>query len=150
MVNGASLSFRSPAVWWQGSTHSAALQNGCPGGVDVGHQLVGLLIAPVGVVTFGQRKIGSGELSGGDRPDVDPQPSEQRHSLIGKQLSPCPQFEVACHRNLSRVVNINQIDQGHRQCTDQMIARPHSDLQENKNLRKYHFSIFETIVVTDR
>jgi hypothetical protein len=85
-------------VWREGPTHSAAFQNGRSGGVDVGHQLVGLLIAEVGVVALGQRKIGGRELSGGDRPDVDPEPLEQRHSIIRKQLSPCPQFEVACHR----------------------------------------------------
>ena len=94
--------------WRQGSTHSAALQNGRPGRVDVGHQLMGLLIAAVGVVALGQRKIGGRELLGGDRPDVDPEPLEQRHSIIWKQLSPCPQYERAFHRNSGRHVKINQ------------------------------------------
>jgi hypothetical protein len=96
------------SVWRQGSTHSAALQNGCPGGVDVGHQLMGLLVAAVGVVALGQRKIGRRELLGGDRPDVDPEPLEQRHSIIRKQLSPSPQSEGAFHRNSGRNVKINQ------------------------------------------
>ena len=96
------------SVWRQGSTHSAALQNGRPGGVDVGHQLMGLLIAAIGVVALGQRKIGGRELLGGDRPDVDPEPLEQRYSIIRKQLSPCPQSEGAFHRNSGRDVKINQ------------------------------------------
>src|ERR1700730_16240857 len=88
------------SVWRQGA-HSAALQNGRPGGVDVGHQLMGLLIAAVGVVPLGQRKIGGRELLGGDRPDVDPEPLEQRHSIIRKQLSPSPQSEGAFDKNSS-------------------------------------------------
>src|SRR5271170_2161775 len=87
MMDRASFSFRSPTIWRQGSTRSAALQNGRPGCIDVGHQLMGLLIAAVGVVALGQHKIGGRELLGGDRPDVDPEPLEQRHSIIGKQLS---------------------------------------------------------------
>jgi hypothetical protein len=83
-------------------------KNGRPGGVDVGHQLMGLLIAAVGVVALGQRKIGDRELLGGDRPDVDPEPLEQRHSIIRKQLSPSPQSEGAFHRNSGRNVKINQ------------------------------------------
>src|ERR1700738_691687 len=78
------------SVWRQGSTHSAALQNGCPGGVDVGHQLMGLLVAAVGVVALGQRKIGDRELLGGDRSDVAPEPLEQRHSIIRKQTVTLP------------------------------------------------------------
>ena len=97
-----------PSVWRQGSTHSAALQNGRPGGVDVGHQLMGLLIAAVGMVALGQRKIRGRELLGGDRADVDPEPLEQRHSIIRKQLSPCPQSEGAFHKNSDRNVKINQ------------------------------------------
>jgi len=96
------------SVWQQGSTHSAAFQNGRPGRVDVGHQLMGLLIAAVGVVALGQRKIGGRELLGGDRSDVDPEPLEPRHSIIRKQLSPCPQSEGAVQCNVSRAVKINQ------------------------------------------
>ena len=61
-----------PSVWRQGSTHSAALQNGRPGGVDVRHQLMGLLVAAVGVVALGEGETGGSEFLGGDRPDVDP------------------------------------------------------------------------------
>ena len=69
---------------------------------------MGLLIATVGVVALGQRKISGRELLGGDRPDVYPEPLEQRHSIIRKQLSPCPQSEGAFHRNLAEAVKINQ------------------------------------------
>ena len=68
---------------------------------------MGLLIAAVGVVALGQRKIGGRELLGGDRPDVDPEPLEQRHSIIWKQLSPCPQYEGAFYRNYGGHVKIN-------------------------------------------
>jgi len=36
-INRAFLAFRSPGGWRQGSTCSADLQNGRPGGVDIGH-----------------------------------------------------------------------------------------------------------------
>ena len=60
-----------------GSAHPMALQNGRPGGVDVGHQFVGRLVAAVGVVALGEDEIGGGEFLGGDRPDVDPEPLEE-------------------------------------------------------------------------
>ena len=60
-----------------GSAHPMALQNGRPGGVDVGHQFVGRLVAAVGVVALGEDEIGGGEFLGGDRPDVDPEPPEE-------------------------------------------------------------------------
>src|SRR5260370_11561576 len=109
-MNWTFLTFRSPAVWRQASTHSAALQNGRPGSVDVGHQLLGLLIAAVGVVALCQRKIGSSELPCGDRPDVDPEPLEQRHSIIRKQLLPCPQYEGVFHRNSADPLRLTKIN----------------------------------------
>ena len=69
---------------------------------------MGLLIAAVGVVALGQPKIGGRELLGGNRPDVDPEPLEQRYSIIREQLSPYPQSEGAFHRTSVRNVNINR------------------------------------------
>lgn len=65
-----------------------ALQDGRSGGVDVGHQLLRLLIAAVGMVAFGKGEIGGGEFPGRDRPDVDPEPFEKRQCVFEKQLSP--------------------------------------------------------------
>jgi hypothetical protein len=74
---------------------------------------MGSLIPAVGVVALGQRKISGGKLLGGDRPDVDPEPLEQRHSVIRKQVSPCPQSEGAFHRDLAKDVKINQVNCTH-------------------------------------
>ena len=74
------------------STHSMAFQNGRPGGVDVGHQLVGRLVAAVGVVALGEGEIGGGEFPGGDRPDVDPEPLEKCECVVEEQLQPCPRL----------------------------------------------------------
>jgi hypothetical protein len=38
------------------------LQNGRPCGIDVGHQVMGLLIAAIGVVPLGEAKICRGEI----------------------------------------------------------------------------------------
>jgi hypothetical protein len=41
------------------------LRNNRAGGVDVGHHLVGVLVAAVGVVALSELKIGGGEFLGG-------------------------------------------------------------------------------------
>src|SRR5438309_643947 len=64
--------------------------------------------AAVGVVALGQCKISGGKLLGGDRPDVDPEPLEQRHSIIRKQVSPCPQSEGAFHRDLAKTLRLTK------------------------------------------
>jgi hypothetical protein len=69
-----------------------ALQDGCPGGVNVGHQLVGRLVAAVGVVALGEDEISGGEFLDGDRPDVDPEPFEKRECVVEEQLQPCPRL----------------------------------------------------------
>ena len=74
---------------------------------------MGSLIPAVGVVALGQRKISGGKLLGGDRPDVDPEPLEQRHSIIWKQLSPCPQYEGAFPQRSGKDVKINEVNRAH-------------------------------------
>jgi hypothetical protein len=70
-----------------------ALQYGGPGGVDVGHQLVGrFLVAAVGVVALGEGEIGGGEFPGGNRPDVNPEPLEECECIVEEQLRPCPRL----------------------------------------------------------
>src|SRR3984893_15992410 len=106
---------------------------------------MGLLIAAVGVVALGQRKIGDRELLGGDRPDVDPETLEQRHSIIRKQLSPCPQSEGAFHRNSGINVKINQNSLG----THYVPQNPFGTIRNTKQ-RRVPFLDFEAIVVSDR
>jgi hypothetical protein len=64
-----------------------AFPNDCAGGVDVGHQLVRVLVAAVGVVALGELEIGGGEFLGGDRPGVYPEPLEQCEGVVEEQLS---------------------------------------------------------------
>ena len=45
--------------------HPVVLRNNRAGGVDVGHHLVGVLVAVVAVVALGELKIGGGEFLGG-------------------------------------------------------------------------------------
>ena len=72
--------------------HAMAFQNGGPGGVDVGHQLVGRLVAAVGVVALGEDEIGGGEFFAGDRSDVNPEPLEKCECIVEEQLQPCPRL----------------------------------------------------------
>src|SRR5438477_11192511 len=73
-----------------GLNHSMALQYRRPGGVDIGHQIVGFLISAVGMITFGQRKISGGEFPCGDRPDIDPEPLEKRKRVFEEQFLALP------------------------------------------------------------
>jgi hypothetical protein len=88
---GATLPFTSGFLQRR-STCPVALQDGRPRGVDVGHQLVGRLVAAVGVIALGEDEIGGGEFLGGDRPDVDPEPLEKRECVVEEQLQPCPRL----------------------------------------------------------
>jgi hypothetical protein len=67
-----------------------ALQYRRPGGIDIGHQIVGFLVAAVGMVTFGEHKIGGGEFPCRDRPDIDPEPLEKRKRVLEEQFSALP------------------------------------------------------------
>jgi hypothetical protein len=58
------------------------VQNARPCGVDVGHQIMGFLIAAIGVVPLGKGKIGRGKVPRRYRPDVDPEPMEQRECVV--------------------------------------------------------------------
>jgi hypothetical protein len=67
-----------------------ALQYRRSGGVDIGHQIVGFLIAAVRMITFGQHKIGGGEVPCGDRPDIDPESLEKRECVVEEQFLALP------------------------------------------------------------
>src|SRR5438128_284935 len=69
-----------------GSPEPVALLNHRPRGIDVGHQLMSLLVAPIRMVTLGERKVGDREFLGGDRPNVDPKPLEECECVVEEQL----------------------------------------------------------------
>jgi len=73
-----------------GLNHSTASQYRRSCSIDIGHQIVGLLIAAVGMITFGQRKIGRREFPRGDRPDIDSEPLEKRECVFQEQFLALP------------------------------------------------------------
>src|SRR5215469_11657726 len=94
MTNLATRFLLSPAVPARSLADPVALQNNRAGGVDVGHQLVCVLIAAVGVVALGELEIGRGKLLAGDRPGVDPEPLEQCKGVVEEQISAAAAFNV--------------------------------------------------------
>ena len=68
-----------------------------PGGVNIGHQIVGILIAAVGMIALGQREICGREFPCRDRADIDPKPLKQCQCVLGKQLLALPEVvKVRC------------------------------------------------------
>jgi hypothetical protein len=63
-----------------------ALQNDQAGRVDVGHQLVGLLVPAIGVIAFGESEIGRGEFSRGERGDIDPEAFKEGQGVLERQF----------------------------------------------------------------
>jgi hypothetical protein len=68
-----------------------AFQDRCPSSVDEGHQLVTVPISSIGVVSFGEPKIGERELVRRQRLHIDPEPAKERYRIRQMQtVSPGP------------------------------------------------------------
>jgi hypothetical protein len=126
------------------STHPMTLQNGCPGGVDIGHQLVGFLIAAVGVIAFGEAEVSGGEFLRRDRSDIDPEPLEECECVGKEQSNPARGWQMCgLQKFQSRGLSLTGSNAAHRlsnltkRATDELWLLKYND--KRSNARDFRF-----------